>query len=86
MWQEALLVGTIVVVAIGYSLWALLPAAARLAAARSLAAWGARPGRPRWLARVTAALERAARAKVGGCSECGAVQDAPKPPADRPKH
>jgi hypothetical protein len=86
MWHEALLVGAIVVVAVAYSLWALLPAAARLKAARAAAAWGGKPGRPRWLARLTAAFERAARAKVGGCSECSAVQDAPKPPRDRPKH
>lgn len=86
MWQEALLVGLIVVVAVGYSLWALLPAAARLRAAQAVAAWGGKPGRPAWLARTSGALERAARARVGGCSECSAVQDAPKPPGDRPKH
>jgi len=83
MWQEALLVGLIVVVAVGYSLWALLPAVARLRTAQAVAAWGGRPGRPVWLARVTAALERAARARSGGCSECSAVQDAPKQPDDR---
>ena len=85
MWQEALLVGLIVVVAVGYSLWALLPAAARLRLARALAAWGGRPGRPAWLARGTGALERVARARMGGCSECSAVQDAPKPPGNREK-
>lgn len=86
MWQEALLVGLIVVVAVGYSLWALLPAVARLRVAQAVAAWGGKPGRPAWLVRTTGALERAARARVGGCSECSAVQDAPKPPDDRPKH
>ena len=86
MWHEALLVGAIVVVAVAYSLWALLPGAVRLRMAREAAAWGGKPGRSRWLARLTAALERAARAKVGGCSECSAVQDAPKQPGDRPKH
>ena len=85
MWQEALLVGLIVVVAVGYSLWALLPAVARLRAAQAVAAWGGKPGRPAWLARVTAALERAARARVGGCSECSAVQDAPKRPGSQEK-
>ena len=83
MWHEALLVGTIVVVAVGYSAWALLPGAARLRIAQSVATWGRQPGRPAWLARITGALERAARAKVGGCSECSAVQDAPKPPGNR---
>ena len=86
MWQEALLVGLIVVVAVGYSLWALLPAAARLQMAEAAAAWASRPGQPAWLGRITAALERAARARAGGCSKCSAVQDAPKPPGDRPKH
>jgi hypothetical protein len=83
MWQEALLVGAIVVVAVGYSAWALLPRAARLRIAQSAAAWGRQPGRPAWLGRITAALERVARGKVGGCSECSAVQDAPKPPGSR---
>jgi hypothetical protein len=82
MWQEALLVGLIVVVAAGYSLWALLPAAARLRMAEAAAAWGGKPGRPLWLARITAGLERAARARAGGCSKCSAVQDAPKRPGD----
>ena len=83
MWHEALLVGAIVVVAIGYSAWALTPGAVRLRVAKSMAAWGQKPGRPAWLARATATLERAARAKVGGCSECSAVQDAPRPPGGR---
>jgi hypothetical protein len=85
MWQEALLVGLIVVVAAGYSAWALLPAAARLRVAEAVAAWGGKPGRPRWLARITAALERAARARAGGCSKCSAVQDAPKQPGHQEK-
>jgi hypothetical protein len=86
MWHEALLVGAIVVVAAGYSAWALLPGAARLRIAQSAAAWGRRPGRPAWLGRITARIERVARAKVGGCSECSAVQDAPKPPGKHDGH
>ena len=80
MWQ-AIVVGLIVVVAGVYAVWALLPATARLRVAQGIGAWGRRPGRATWLVRASAALERAARARLGGCSDCGAVQATPKPPS-----
>ena len=85
MWQ-AVVVGLIVLVATTYAAWALLPAALRLRLAQGFAGWAARPGRPDWLARAAAAGERAARARLGGCSDCSAVQAAPGRPGDRPKH
>jgi len=80
MWQ-AIVVGLIVVVAGAYTVWALLPATARLRVAQGIGAWGRRPGRAAWLGRTSAAVERAARARLGGCSDCGAVQAKPKSPA-----
>jgi len=79
---EAIVVGLIVIAAVAYATWALLPAVTRLRAASGLNQWAGKPGRPAVLGRATAALERAARARMGGCSDCGAVQDAPRPPAD----
>jgi len=80
---EAIVVGLIVIAAVAYATWALLPAATRLRAAAGLNRWAERSGRPRALGRASAALERAARARMGGCSDCGAVQDAPRPPAGK---
>lgn len=85
MWQ-AVVVGLIVLVATAYAAWALLPAALRLRLAQGCAAWAARPGRPPWLAWAARVGERAARARLGGCSDCSAVQAAPGRPEDRPKH
>ena len=93
MWQ-AIVVALIVVVAGAYTAWALLPAGvvisamfvltmARLRVAQGIGAWGRRPGRAAWLGRASAALERAARARLGGCSDCGAVQAKPKSPSPR---
>jgi len=82
MWQ-AIVVGLIVVVAGAYTVWALLPATARLRVAQGIGAWGRRPGRAAWLGRTSAAVERAARARLGGCSDCGAVQAKPKSPSPR---
>lgn len=80
---EAIVVGLIVVAAVAYAIWALVPAAVRLRAASGLNRWAGQPGRPAVLARAAAALERAARARVGGCSDCSAVQDAPRPPSGK---
>jgi hypothetical protein len=69
---ELALVGLIVAGAVAYALWALTPATTRLRLARQLAAWGNAPGRAMWVARVTAAVERAAARRqataCGGCS------------------
>lgn len=81
MW-EALLVGAIVLVAALYAIWALLPASPRLRLARSLAGWGRRPGRAAWITRGTGWLERAALRRLGGCSDCSAVQSTPGRPPD----
>jgi antibiotic biosynthesis monooxygenase (ABM) superfamily enzyme len=82
MWQ-AIVVGLIVAVAVLYAGWAMLPARLRLRLAQRLAAWAQRPGRPAWLGRAAQAIERAARARLGGCSDCSAVQAAPGKPTDR---
>jgi antibiotic biosynthesis monooxygenase (ABM) superfamily enzyme len=84
MWQ-AIVVGLIVAVAVLYAGWAMLPAQGRLRLAQSFAAWAQRPGRPGWLGRAAAAIEKAARARLGGCSNCSAVQAAPGKPTDRGK-
>jgi hypothetical protein len=84
MW-EAFIVGLIVVLAVAYVAWALPPAALRLRAARRIGAWGAKPGRPRWLARASMAIEAAARKRAGACSECGAVQSSPAAPSSHRK-
>jgi hypothetical protein len=84
MWQ-AVIVGLIVIVAAAYTAWALLPATLRLRLAQGIGAWGRQPGRAGLLARVATAVESGARARLGGCSDCGAVQAAPKPPTDRPE-
>jgi antibiotic biosynthesis monooxygenase (ABM) superfamily enzyme len=85
VWQ-ALIVGLIVLAAAAYAVWALLPAALRLRLAQGIGAWGRKPGRAAWLTRASTAVERAARARMGGCSDCSAVQAAPTPPSDRAKH
>ena len=82
MW-EAILVGLIVLAAILYAIWRLLPATLRLRAAHAIAEWGSRPGRPAWLHRASTAVEAAARRGVGACSDCSAVQADPSAPSSR---
>jgi hypothetical protein len=79
MWQE-IVVGLIVLAAAAYAAWSLLPATLRLRLAQRLAAAAQVPGRPAWLVRATAAFERAARSRLGGCSDCSAMQAPPQPP------
>jgi hypothetical protein len=81
MWQ-AIVVGLVVLVATLYATWTLLPAALRLRLAARLGAWGRRPGRAAWLAGAAGAVERAARARHGACSDCSAVQGSPRAPDD----
>jgi hypothetical protein len=83
MW-EAILVGLIVFVAILYAIWRLSPAGLRLRTAHLIGEWGRQPGRASWLQRASAAVETAARKRVGACSDCSAVQAAPKPPGEPP--
>jgi hypothetical protein len=83
MWQ-AILVGLIVIAAALYATWTLLPATARLRVAGRIGAWGRQPGRSSWLQRASTSLEAAARKRVGACSDCSAVQAAPKPPGEPP--
>ena len=71
--MESLLVGAIVAFAAGYAVWALLPPGLRLALAQRLGGWARGPGRPAWLGRAASGLERAARARAGGCSDCSAA-------------
>ena len=82
MW-EAILVGLIVLLAALYAAWRLSPAGLRLRAARRIAEWGRRPGRPAWLQRASAVVETAARKGAGACSDCSAVQADPSAPSSR---
>ena len=84
MWQ-AVIVGLIVLAATTYAAWALLPAALRLRLARHLAATARRAGGPGWLLRFADAIVDSALRRVGGCSDCSAVQAAPTPPKGRNK-
>jgi len=79
MWQS-IVTGLIVVAAVVYAAWALMPAALRLRLAQRLAAAAGRNGRPAWLVRAAGAIERNARRRLGGCSNCSAVQAAHEPP------
>jgi hypothetical protein len=72
---EAALVGLIVAAAVAYAAWALLPAALRLRAAERIGRWADRAPRRSGLARMAAVLERNARARLGGCSNCSPGHD-----------
>jgi hypothetical protein len=70
---ELAVVALIVAGAMAYALWALTPATTRLRLARKFAAWGGEHGRSAWVARVTAAIERAAaRRQAAACGGCSA--------------
>jgi len=84
MWQ-VVIVGLIVLAAATYAAWALLPAALRLGVARRLAAMARRADGPAWLVRFADAIAGSALRRLGGCSDCGAVQAAPTPPKGRDK-
>lgn len=84
MWQ-AVIVGLIVLAAASYAAWALLPAGLRLRLARHLAAVIRRAGAPGWLVRFADAIAGSALRRLGGCSDCSAVQAAPTPPKVRDK-
>lgn len=77
MW-EILLVGLIVLVAVAYSAWALMPASVRLRLARALAE-RARARRPDGrFARIAGSVEARARRSAGACNDCGSAQVASK--------
>jgi hypothetical protein len=76
MWQ-GLTVGMIVLVATTYAIWALVPAGTRLRLASRFSAWSCRAGRPAWLGRLAIAVESSARARLGGCIDCGAANPPP---------
>ncbi len=77
MW-EMLLVALIVIAAVVYSAWVLMPAAVRVRLARTCAD-RARAWRPDgWLARIAASIEDRARRSAGACNDCGAAQVARK--------
>jgi hypothetical protein len=82
---EGLLVGAIVTMAAAYAVWALLPATLRLRCAQRLGSWARGAHRPGWLARAASGVERAARARVGGCSDCSAAHPPAASPEDSPK-
>ena len=85
MWQ-AVVVGLIVLAAVLYVAWALLPAGLRLQLARHLAKRVRRTGGPAWLLRLADATEAGALRRLGGCSDCSAVQAAPgRPRETRPE-
>ena len=85
MWQ-GLAVGLIVLVATTYVVWALVPAGTRVRLATNFAAWSRGVGRPAWIGRLAAALERAARSRLGGCSDCGAANPPGVSPKPRAQH
>jgi hypothetical protein len=76
MW-EAILVGLIVIVAVLYAVWTLVPVSSRLHTAQVFATWAQRPGRNAWLASAARTLKKAARGRHGVCSDCGVVPDPP---------
>lgn len=80
---QTLLVGAIVTVAAAYAVWALVPGLTRLELARKLGAWGRAPGRAAWIARATAAIERTAAERQGGCGSCGSGPPARPPERER---
>jgi hypothetical protein len=82
MW-ESILVGLIVLAAVLYAIWRMLPAGLRLRAAHRVGEWGQHPGRPAWSQRASAAVAAAARRGVGACSDCSAVQAEPTTPSTR---
>jgi hypothetical protein len=77
---QAIVAGLIVLTAVVYVAWVLMPAALRLRLAQHLATAARRTGRPAWIARAAGAIERNARRRLGGCSDCSAAQPAPVPP------
>jgi hypothetical protein len=82
---EAILVGLIVLAAVLYATWTLLPAVVRLRLAQRLGTWGRKPGRADWLRRASMTVESAARKRAGACGDCSAVQaDPPAPPRRDP--
>ncbi len=83
---EGLLVGAIVTGATAYAVWALVPATLRLRLAQRFGAWAKRPGRPAWLGRAASGAERAARARLGGCSDCSSAQPPRAPAGKDPQH
>ncbi len=78
MW-EALLVGLIVLCAVLYATWRLMPATLRSRLAGRASQWARHPGRPAWAARAATSVEAALRAKAPGCGDC----DVAKPPPVR---
>lgn len=82
---EGFIVGAIVMFAAAYAVWSLLPAALRMRTARRFGAWARGPRRPGWLGRVATGLERAAQARLGGCSDCSAAHPPGASPEDTPK-
>jgi len=82
---EGLLVGAIVAFAAAYAVWALLPATLRLSSAQRLTAWARRARLPGWLVRVSSGLERAARSRIGSCSDCSAAHPPAASSEDTPK-
>lgn len=70
---QSILVGLIVLAAVLYAAWALLPARMRVRLAGRFGAWGRRPGRAPWLQRVAGGVESAARRRAGPCGDCGAT-------------
>ena len=73
MTLETILVSLIVLVAAAYAVWALLPAPTRrnLALKGALALGG--PAEPGVRGRVAGLLQRLARTRTGGCSDCPAA-------------
>jgi len=82
---QSVVVGLIVLAAVLYAFWALLPAGPRLNLARMLGEWGRAPGRSALFCRAAGAVERAAMKRKGMCSDCGAVEPRTSSVGRRPK-
>lgn len=77
---QYLVIAAIVLWAVLYSAWSLVPAAWRQAAAARLAAWAGRAG----LGRERTRSLQATLARGGGCSACASCKGCAKPDAEPP--
>ena len=82
---ESMLVGTIVVAAAVYAVWALMPATTRKGLASKAAKALGGPGAPGLAGRAAGMLQRLAKAPAGGCSDCPAATLTPAERANPPR-
>jgi hypothetical protein len=78
---QSLLVAAIVTAAAVYAVWSLTPGTVRSRWAARLDNWGRAQGRPAWIARLAAGIERRAAERQGGCGGCSPGR--PAAPSDQ---